>query len=222
MLKDELRKTQKRPSILGHPKYRHKEEKTKMLKMCRKKLQKMHDPESLLCKAVLINNTLKYIQNSSAQMSVPYNKEHEDVSEEEIEAPDDHNETSKSKSSSSYRIEDILSEIVFPPPLAPQMEEFTDCKIEDKRNELNSEDFINVCDDGQHEVTHHSLQEETDLSEHVKWNETISLCNESKSYESEKVSDSLLSQTDAVKSCISDSFLSDLYCMPLHSIVCQV
>merc|ERR1712129_189646 len=107
--------------------------------MSYKKLLKMEDPESLLCKAVLINNTLKYLQKFSTHVTETCNKEHEDVSEEEIEAPEDHNEKSKSKSPSNYCIEDILSEIVFPPPLqlAPQMEEFTDCKIEDKRNELN-------------------------------------------------------------------------------------
>ena len=66
-------------SILGHPKYRHKEEKKKLLKICVRKLRNMEDPEVLLCKAVLINNTLKHLQSShyhtkdeSANNSVVY------------------------------------------------------------------------------------------------------------------------------------------------------
>ena len=36
------------------------------MKMTCKKLKKLEDPESVLCKAVLINNTLKYLQQNSA------------------------------------------------------------------------------------------------------------------------------------------------------------
>ena len=114
MLKEELHLTQKRPTMLGHPKYRHKEEKKKMVKMSYKKLQKMDDPESLLCKAVLINNTLKYLQKSSAQIDVKCNNESEKLSEN-INS-NEHRRTSKSDSSSSC-MTDIMSEITFPPPI---------------------------------------------------------------------------------------------------------
>ena len=166
MLKGKLNIIQKRQSMLGHPKYRHKEEKKKMLKMSHKKLLNIDDPESLLCKAVLINNTLKNLQNSS--ITVTYNSENEEASEEETENKVELDAQSKSSSPSNYRIEDILSEIVFPPPLAPQMEEFTNYKIVDKSNELNSEDFINVCDDAQTQVTHESFYEEKGSSGTIK------------------------------------------------------
>ena len=47
----------------GLAKPRHtKEERKRILKMCVKKLQSIEDPESLLCRSVLINNTLKRLQ----------------------------------------------------------------------------------------------------------------------------------------------------------------
>ena len=63
-------KNKNRASILGHPKYRHKEEKRKLLKMTCKKLQNLEDPESVLCKAVLINNTLKYLHNTNGSINI--------------------------------------------------------------------------------------------------------------------------------------------------------
>ena len=59
--------------MLSHPKYRHKEEKRKLMKMTCKKLKRLEDPESVLCKAVLINNTLKYLQQNGANC----NKNHQ-------------------------------------------------------------------------------------------------------------------------------------------------
>lgn len=41
---------------------KQKEERKKVLRICVNKLQKIQDPESFLCKSVLINNTLKNIQ----------------------------------------------------------------------------------------------------------------------------------------------------------------
>merc|ERR1712025_1541865 len=86
MMKAELYLTQKcSKTMLGHPKYRHKEEKKKMLKMSFKKLQKMEDPESLLCKAVLINNTLKYLQNKGATVNNNYTEYKEDINNDRTE-----------------------------------------------------------------------------------------------------------------------------------------
>ena len=111
MAKEELHVTQKRPTMLGHPKYRHKEEKRKMLKMSFKKLQKMEDPESILCKAVLINNTLNYLRNNLNLM----NNNHVEALEDPL---------NKNKTSSGSNI-DIMSEIVFPDPLNHKIEELT-------------------------------------------------------------------------------------------------
>ena len=102
MLKGKLNIIQKRPSMLGHPKYRHKEEKKKMLKMSHKKLLNIDDPESLLCKAVLINNTLTHLQNSS--ITVTYNSENEEVSEEETENKVEFNKKFKSTSLSHTNV----------------------------------------------------------------------------------------------------------------------
>ena len=48
--------------LTGIPKLRQKEEKKIVMKMCLKKLRTIDDPESLLCKAVLINNTMNWLK----------------------------------------------------------------------------------------------------------------------------------------------------------------
>merc|ERR1712194_261048 len=108
--------------MLGHPKYRHKEEKRKMLKMSFKKLQKMEDPESLLCKAVLINNTLNYLRNN-----LNMNNKHVEVLEDQ--------------NSSEYQI-DIMSEIIFPAPIDNKIEEFNEYKEENDEGYKLSRDDI--------------------------------------------------------------------------------
>ena len=52
----------KRPSMLGHPKYRAREERRRLLKLCQRKLRSIEDPEQILRRAVLINNTMKQLQ----------------------------------------------------------------------------------------------------------------------------------------------------------------
>ena len=64
MLKEEADLIRKPLSMLGHPKYRHKEEKKKMLKMSLKKLEKMENTEEILRRTVLINNTMKRLKNN--------------------------------------------------------------------------------------------------------------------------------------------------------------
>ena len=41
------------------------------MKLSCRKLSKLADPESVLCKAVLINNTLKYLQQNSVNIIQP-------------------------------------------------------------------------------------------------------------------------------------------------------
>lgn len=50
-------------SMLSNAKYRMKEERKKVLKMSVRKLKAIEDPEMFLCRSVLINNTMKRIQN---------------------------------------------------------------------------------------------------------------------------------------------------------------
>ena len=55
------------PKVQGIPKLRHKEEKKVMLKMCMKKLKRIVDTESLLCKSVLIVNTIRNLRQYSQE-----------------------------------------------------------------------------------------------------------------------------------------------------------
>jgi len=58
---------------------KQKEERKKVLRICVNKLQKIQDPESFLCKSVLINNTLKNIQleHREAQRKAKFKRERE-------------------------------------------------------------------------------------------------------------------------------------------------
>ena len=125
MLTKSLHLHPRRPSMLSHPKYRHKEEKRKLLKLSCRKLSKLADPESVLCKAVLINNTLKFLQqNNSASPGVSQTP------------PPPGPETDL----------DILNtEIQFPPPLTPMSEE----------NISSENDFFNICYDHLPQSEHH-------------------------------------------------------------------
>ena len=173
----------KRHSMLGVPKYRHREERKKILKMCVKKLRSIDDPETFLCRSVLINNTLKQIQAFHKEASRHIHQEEdqrlreeeEEVEdkeeEEEVQADNSDNDESNdvsvatfvkeddSKSSvtidtnshslphsvtfnsfgghytdmkqdSAYNAEDILSDILMPPPLSPRLEDITDCRLD--------------------------------------------------------------------------------------------
>ena len=51
------------PLILSNIKTAKLFDKKKALRLCVKKLKKISDPESKLCKAVLINNTLQSLKN---------------------------------------------------------------------------------------------------------------------------------------------------------------
>ncbi|CAH1370127.1 unnamed protein product [Tenebrio molitor] len=53
-----------RPSMIS-AKYRQKEERRKVLKISLNKLKKIEDPESSLCRSVLINNTMKRLQREA-------------------------------------------------------------------------------------------------------------------------------------------------------------
>ena len=69
------------PKVLGIPKLRHKEEKKKVIKLCVKKLKTIEDTESLLCKSVLIVNTIRKLRQYNQQYVSAY-----DVSEDGEEA----------------------------------------------------------------------------------------------------------------------------------------
>lgn len=58
-----------RPSMIS-PKYRQKEERRKVLKISLNKMRKIEDPESSLCRSVLINNTMKRLQKEARDEKV--------------------------------------------------------------------------------------------------------------------------------------------------------
>ena len=121
MLTKSLHLRQRRPSMLSHPKYRHKEEKRKLLKLSCRKLKKLSDPESVLCKAVLINNTLKYLQQNSANVSQP---------------PPSPRLLADSQPETETDLDILNTEIQFPPPLTPLLSE---------ENVSTENDFFNLC-----------------------------------------------------------------------------
>ena len=58
------RTVRKSPILLASVKNKNRLEKNKMMRMSVKKLKKIGDPETLLCRAVLINNTLECLRNA--------------------------------------------------------------------------------------------------------------------------------------------------------------
>jgi len=158
----------KRPSMLGHPKYRAREERRRLLKLCQRKLRSIEDPEQILRRAVLINNTMKQLQAKEVcpgeeregwgrqceertvevkvetkgdSKEVKATKEGRQPESRIPEVPDSSNSSSTtlstpSPASSCYNIEDILSEIVLPPPLSPQLEDLTNFREEERRSHL--------------------------------------------------------------------------------------
>ena len=131
MLTKSLHLRQRRPSMLSHPKYRHKEEKRKLLKLSCRKLKKLSDPESVLCKAVLINNTLKYLQQpNTANPSQP---------------PPSPRLLADSETETDLDI--LNTEIQFPPPLTPLSEE----------NVSTDNEFFNLCYDQLPPSEHHHV-----------------------------------------------------------------
>ena len=140
MMKAELYLTQKCKTMLGHPKYRHKEEKKKMLKMSFKKLQKMEDPESLLCKAVLINNTLKYLQNKGVMVNNNNTEDREDNIDDKTTTMD-YNDTSDQKK--EFYNKDI-TQYSTDKLLMNNCDEKQDIKYEETKEQ---KEIIDMCDD---------------------------------------------------------------------------
>merc|ERR1711970_1334914 len=111
-------KFEQKPLLLCSMKIERILDRKKALKLCVEKLKKISDPESKLCKAVLINNTLQSLKNCD---DIRLQNENKDVGGavncSKIEPT--------ARKNSNFSPEDILSEIVLPPPLAPHMENFT-------------------------------------------------------------------------------------------------
>jgi len=106
---------QKKPLLLCNMKIERILDKKKALRMCVKKLKKISDPESKLCQAVLINNTLQSLKNFEDIKLQNGKKSVDKMMETLPTAPNQ----------PGFSPEDILSEIVLPPPLVPHIDNFT-------------------------------------------------------------------------------------------------
>jgi len=139
-------------------------ERKRLLKMCVRKLQSIEDPETFLCRSVLINNTLKTLQTIQREarakkeareeqlqrikareaVTRQMDSEQEKGQLQEGDSPEDSELLGGDSSAASggdlnlmscddesydlgggYNAEDILSDIVMPPPLSPQLEDMT-------------------------------------------------------------------------------------------------
>lgn len=262
MTKSDLNLTQKRPSMLGHPKYRAREERRRLLKLCQRKLRSIEDPEQILRRAVLINNTLKHLQASSIlnheeEKREAWGRTCEDRTVEEkddkrIKEEDKSNTTSTTSSTSCYNIDDILSEIVLPPPLSPQLEDLTNIKEEERRSHLACNERLpcptssSFCSSPPHLLSTSSLPSSYDAV--VPSSSTSSsTCSSFPPFEENSVTDPVYgfsemykqqqeeqkltstssfsyssSSTTTSSPCSQDSFLSDLYCMPLNRLLCKM
>eukprot|EP00092_Neocalanus_flemingeri_P017696 GFUD01019142.1.p1 GENE.GFUD01019142.1~~GFUD01019142.1.p1 ORF type:complete len:237 (+),score=42.04 GFUD01019142.1:160-870(+) len=75
----------KKRKFLGLPVQKHKLEKRNILKLCVTKLARIEDPQAKLCKAVLINNTLRNLQRQP-ECVFPEVDHCEEVNKQEVEA----------------------------------------------------------------------------------------------------------------------------------------
>ena len=69
--KSRPRPLNKHKKFLGLPSARHRLEKRNIYKLCISKLARIDDPQAKLCKAVLINNTLKNLEKQPEYLSGP-------------------------------------------------------------------------------------------------------------------------------------------------------
>ena len=218
MLTKSLHLRQRRPSMLSHPKYRHKEEKRKLMKLTCRKLKKLEDPESVLCKAVLINNTLKYLQQNSPSVS---------------QGPPCPRLLADSETESELDI--LNTEIQFPPPLPPLQEE----------NISTENEFFNLCCDqlptSDHQLRSVEMTETQELYRDFRDRNDLRLDSDTAASgeESEEISyqdqssqvynissygSSSSSQTNNISNCSNTaSHSQSLLNLPLHRIVeCKV
>merc|ERR1711874_771748 len=139
---------------------REREKRRKILKMCVQKLRDIDDPETVLCRAVLINNTFKSLKYAyrrvlksdppPVQLKDPEAEESDNEEEDEDEVGRSDGEeadevvmpslTAESDSLDSldsgcdiqtFNAESIVHSLMMPPLLSPQIEDITNCSFYD-------------------------------------------------------------------------------------------
>lgn len=83
--KSKPRPLKKPKKFLGLPSFKQRLERSNIYKLCVSKLARIDDPQAKLCKAVLINNTLKKLEK---QPDYYYNNNQEDEEEPEEASPE--------------------------------------------------------------------------------------------------------------------------------------
>jgi len=129
----------KKPGSLGN-KEKHREERKRILKMCVTKLRAMEDPETVLCRAVLINNTfktLKYAQRYRMPLKKSQLKRH--AVEDSVV---DESESSETEARQGRKVERVEEET------QPQTYESTEDTVPEDtpyihRSEVSDLDFQN-------------------------------------------------------------------------------
>jgi len=146
----------KRPGSLGL-KDKHREQRKKILKMCVQKLRDIDDPETVLCRAVLINNTFKTLKYSQ-RFKMPLKK-----SELKRHSVEDESESSETEARQGHRAEreEDESEAQEPGPEETYVHqtEDSDFKINSNNNsnDINERNCDNNSDSYNAESLVHSL-----------------------------------------------------------------
>jgi len=132
---------------------RHREQRKRIIKMCVQKLRDIDDPETVLCRAVLINNTFRTLKTAQRRLlkNARRRMERRDSSEEEQEEREELEETSrplKQEEQDRYvppeeELEEladlgscsdaalVVHSLVMPPLLSPHIEDMTNCSFYD-------------------------------------------------------------------------------------------
>ena len=129
---------------------RHREQRKRIIKMCVQKLRDIDDPETVLCRAVLINNTFRTLKTAQRRLlkNARRRMERRDSSEEEQEEMEEASRPLKQEEQDSYvppeeELEEladlgscsdaalVVHSLVMPPLLSPHIEDMTNCSFYD-------------------------------------------------------------------------------------------
>lgn len=129
---------------------RHREQRKRIIKMCVQKLRDIDDPETVLCRAVLINNTFRTLKTAQRRLlkNARRRMERRDSSEEEQEQEQEASQSLKQEEQDRYvppeeELEEladlgscsdaalVVHSLVMPPLLSPHIEDMTNCSFYD-------------------------------------------------------------------------------------------
>lgn len=121
----------KRPALLGL-RDRHRDQRKKIIKMCVQKLRDIDDPETVLCRAVLINNTFRTLKTAQRQLLKNARRRIEEPESSEEEEAEEHEEDEDVEVTVPKTVEPfpVLSKLEpKTTPRSPEMEGGTTCEL---------------------------------------------------------------------------------------------